>query len=134
VVELRVRPMGVEDLDVRIRYFQDATDEHLQLIGVDRSKLLALGEWRRSFEEDLARPVAARTDHGLIWEADGEPVGFSTADRIVFGDQAYMHLRSRPAAAPATGPGRGRPSPDAQRSAAACIGRSAVSGRARPRW
>lgn len=37
VVELRVRPMGVEDLDVRLRYFREATGEHLELIGVDRS-------------------------------------------------------------------------------------------------
>jgi hypothetical protein len=28
----------------------------------------------------------------VIWEADGEPIGFSTADRIAFGDSAYMHL------------------------------------------
>lgn len=84
--------MGVDDLDVRIRYFREATDEHLELIGVDRSKLGLLEVWRSSFEENLARPVAERTDHGLVWEADGELVGFSTADRIVFGDQAYMHL------------------------------------------
>lgn len=69
-----------------------ATDEHLDLIGVDRGKLGLLATWRSSFEEGLARPVAERTDHGLMWEADGEPIGFSTADRIVFGDHAYMHL------------------------------------------
>lgn len=92
MVVLRVRPMRVEDLEVRIRYFQEATDEHLKLLGVDRNKLDALEVWRTSFEEGLARPVAERTDHGLIWEADGDPVGFSTADRIVFGDSAYMHL------------------------------------------
>lgn len=84
--------MDVEDLDVRVGYFQEATDEHLELIGVDRSKLGLLEVWRSSFEDNLARPVAERTDHGLMWEADGEPVGFSTADRIVFGAQAYMHL------------------------------------------
>lgn len=90
--ELQVRPMGVDDLDVRLRYFHEAADEHLQVLGVDRSKLVTLEAWRRSFEEQLARPVPERTDHGLIWEADGEAIGFSTADRIVFGDQAYMHL------------------------------------------
>lgn len=77
--------MGVEDLDVRIRYFCEATDEHLQLIGVDRSKLDLLEVWRSSFAENLTRPMAERTDYGLIWEADDEPIGFSTADRIVFG-------------------------------------------------
>lgn len=92
MVELLVRPMDVEDLDVRIRYFQEATDEHLRLIGVDRTKLGTLEAWRASFEEDYARPVAQRTDYGLIWEADGETIGFSTADRIAFGDRAYMHL------------------------------------------
>jgi RimJ/RimL family protein N-acetyltransferase len=92
VTELRVRPMGVEDLDVRIRYFHDATDEHLELLGVDRSKLGMLEAWRRQFENSLTLPVEQRTDYGLIWEADGDTAGFSTADRIAFGDQAYMHL------------------------------------------
>jgi ribosomal protein S18 acetylase RimI-like enzyme len=84
--------MHVEDLEVRTRYFQGATEEQLELLGVDRDKLDTLGAWRTSFEANLARPAAERTDHGLIWEADGERIGFSTADRIVFGDQAYMHL------------------------------------------
>lgn len=92
MVELRVRPMRVEDLDVRIRYFQEASEEHLQLIGVDRSKLVTMRAWRRSFEDNLARPVTQRTEHGLIWEVEGATIGFSTADRIVFRDSAYMHL------------------------------------------
>lgn len=45
-----------------------------------------------SFEQNLARPVAQRTDYGLLWGADGEAIGSSTADRIVSGDRAYMHL------------------------------------------
>jgi RimJ/RimL family protein N-acetyltransferase len=84
--------MHIEDLDVRIRYFQEASEEHLELLGVDRSKLDTLETWRTSFVNELARSVKQRSDYGLIWEADGEPVGFSTADRIVFGDRAYMHL------------------------------------------
>ena len=28
----------------------------------------------------------------LIWELDGRAVGFSSADRIVFGEEAFMHL------------------------------------------
>jgi RimJ/RimL family protein N-acetyltransferase len=92
VVELQVRPMGVADIDMRIRYFHEASDAHLELLGVDRTRLGALRAWRRSFEEGLDRPLAARTDVGLVWEAAGEAIGFSTAERIVFGDSAYMHL------------------------------------------
>ena len=28
----------------------------------------------------------------VMWEANGDQVGFSTADRIRFGQEAYMHL------------------------------------------
>lgn len=92
MAELKVRPMTVDDLDVRIHYFRAAPNEHLQLIGVDHNKIGVLDAWREAFEEDCARPAAERTTHGLIWEANSEVIGFSTADRIAFGEHAYMHL------------------------------------------
>lgn len=60
MVEFRVRPMDVEDLDIRIEYFQNATDEHLQLLGVDRAKLDPLEAWRESFETDLCDTTGGR--------------------------------------------------------------------------
>jgi RimJ/RimL family protein N-acetyltransferase len=84
--------MGLTDFDVRTAYFHEATDEHLAKLGVDRSRLPHPEAWRASFQENLARPLEARSEYGVVWELDGSFVGFSTADQIQFGDEAHMHL------------------------------------------
>jgi len=47
VVALRVRSVGVDDLDVGILYLREATDEDLELIGVGRGRLGTLKALRR---------------------------------------------------------------------------------------
>lgn len=89
---VRIRPMELADFDVRIAYFHEATDEHLNRLGVDRSRLPRPDVWRASFEANLARPVEQRSEYGVVWELDGELVGFSTADQLQIGDEAHMHL------------------------------------------
>lgn len=89
---LTVRRMSPADVDVRIRYFHGASDEHLELLGVDRAKLPDPDAWRARFEDEHGRPVRERTSDALIWEGDGATIGFSTIDRIEFGVEAYMHL------------------------------------------
>jgi RimJ/RimL family protein N-acetyltransferase len=84
--------MELADFEVRIAYFHQATDEHLDRLGVDRSRLPQPDAWRASFEQNLARPVDERSEYGLVWEVDGMLVGFSTADQIRFGAEAHMHI------------------------------------------
>jgi RimJ/RimL family protein N-acetyltransferase len=84
--------MELADFDVRIVYFHEATDEYLNLLGVDRSRLPQADEWRVSFEQNLALPLEERSEYGLVWQVDGLLIGFSTADQIRIGDEAHMHL------------------------------------------
>jgi RimJ/RimL family protein N-acetyltransferase len=89
---LGVREMGLADVGIRIDYFHGSTDEHLVTLGVDRARLPTPADWYAFYETDLARPVRERENYSLVWELDGKPVGFSTADHIVFGAEAFMHL------------------------------------------
>jgi RimJ/RimL family protein N-acetyltransferase len=84
--------MELTDFDARIAHFHEATDEHLNKLGVDRSRLPHPDAWRASFEQNLARPLELRSEYGIVWELDGSLVGFSTADQIRSGDEAHMHL------------------------------------------
>jgi RimJ/RimL family protein N-acetyltransferase len=84
--------MELADFEVRIAYFHEATDEHLNRLGVDRSLLPRRDAWRASFEQNLARPLEERSEYGVVWELDGTLVGFSTVDQIRIGDEAHMHL------------------------------------------
>jgi RimJ/RimL family protein N-acetyltransferase len=84
--------MELADFEVRIAYFHEATDEHLNRLGVDRSLLPRRDVWRALFEQNLARPLEERFEYGVVWELDGRLVGFSTVDQIRIGDEAHMHL------------------------------------------
>jgi RimJ/RimL family protein N-acetyltransferase len=84
--------MELVDFDERIAYFHEATDEHLDRLGVDRSRLPRPDAWRASFAQNLACPVEERSEYGVVWEVDGVLVGFSTADQIRIGAEAHMHL------------------------------------------
>jgi len=87
-----VRPLRLDEVGTRIDYFHDASDEYLLKLGVDRALLPSKDAWRTYYEEDFARPLAARETYNLAWELDGRVVGFSSVDHIEFGEQAFMHL------------------------------------------
>lgn len=87
-----VRELRLEEVDVRINYFHEASDDHLRALGVDRGRLPSPPAWRAWYEEDYSRPIEHRENYALRWELDGVLVGFSSVDRIAFGREAFMHL------------------------------------------
>lgn len=89
---LTLREMQLADVRIRIDYFHDASDDHLLTMGVDRTLLPTREAWYKFYEGDYARPIQDRVTFSLIWELDGEPVGFSSVSNIIFGKEAFMHL------------------------------------------
>jgi RimJ/RimL family protein N-acetyltransferase len=89
---LNVRPMTLPETELIIEYFHGATPEHLETMGVDPTRLPATAAWRERFRQNFALPIEQRPAFQTIW-LDGErPIGLSTTDKIVFGEQANMHL------------------------------------------
>jgi RimJ/RimL family protein N-acetyltransferase len=84
--------MNLEEVDIRIDYFHGSSDDQLRGLGVGRELLPAPDAWREFDEADRARPIRERVSYSLVWELDDEVVGFSTADAITFGAEAFMHL------------------------------------------
>lgn len=89
---LSVRPMRLDEVHIRISYFHSATDAYLKTLGVDRALLPTPDEWYQSYARDYSLPLTKRETYSLIWENEGQPAGFSSLDRIRFGDEAFMHL------------------------------------------
>lgn len=87
-----VREMQLAEVDLRIDYFHRSSDEYLRKLGIDRARLLRPEAWRSFYEEDYARPLHERESYSVVWELDGQMVGFSSSDHIVFGREAFMHL------------------------------------------
>jgi RimJ/RimL family protein N-acetyltransferase len=91
-MRLTVREMMSAEADIVIDYFLRATPEYLEILGVDPSRLPAADGWRERFRREDGRSIEQRSWMVLIWLLDDRPVGFSSCDRIVYGEQANMHL------------------------------------------
>jgi RimJ/RimL family protein N-acetyltransferase len=89
---LTVREMMVDETDLIIGYFHQSTPEHLEMLGVDPTRLPSLEAWRDRYRHQYSLRIDQRTTLLLIWLFDDQPCGFSTSDKIVYGDHAHMHL------------------------------------------
>jgi RimJ/RimL family protein N-acetyltransferase len=84
--------MALEEVGLVIEYFHGATPEHLEKMGVDPTRLPARNDWRSRYVAEYRKPIPDRSTLLVIWELDGRPVGFSTTEKIVYAEQAHMHL------------------------------------------
>lgn len=91
-MNLSVREMAESEVDLIIDYFHGATADHLELIGVDPRRLPRREAWRAYYALVFQQPLQQRETLLLTWLVDDRPVGFSSADKITFGDHAHMHL------------------------------------------
>lgn len=91
-MNVSVREMQLHEVGAVIDYFHDATPEHLELLGVDPTRLPAKAQWKQLYEHDYAQPRERRKSLLLLWQLDGTNLGFSSADKIRHGQEAYMHL------------------------------------------
>ncbi|HLI66236.1 MAG TPA: GNAT family protein [Caulobacteraceae bacterium] len=102
---LTVREMALEETELIIDYFHTSSVEHLESMGVDPSRLFPRPVWRERYAQDYPKPRCERAFMAVVWLEDQAPVGFSTADKIVFGERANMHLHVLDPARRASGVG-----------------------------
>src|ERR1019366_5018418 len=89
---LSVREMTIAETDLIIEYFQNSTPEHLETLGVDPTRLPPVDGWRDRLRRECALPADQKALVLVIWLSDEQPIGFSTSDKIRYGEQANMHL------------------------------------------
>lgn len=87
-----IRPLADNDIDQVINYFIHSDESFLMSMGVDPNKLPPRCEWRSIIAIDLVKPLEQKSLFYLIWEMDGQPVGHSNINKVVYGKEAYMHL------------------------------------------
>lgn len=91
-MSVNVRLMTIDEVNLIIDYFHSASAEHLELLGVDPTRLPDRKTWLKIFEHDYSQPIEQRRSVAVIWELDGQAIGFSSVDKIRYGKEAYMHL------------------------------------------
>ena len=89
---LSVRELQENDFENIIDYFVLADNEFLLKLGVDTSKLPDRNEWRKLLAADFNKPNDKKNMYYLIWLINGQLVGHSNINKIIFAEEAYMHL------------------------------------------
>jgi RimJ/RimL family protein N-acetyltransferase len=84
--------MKLAEVGILIDYFHNSTPEHLDTMGVDPTRLLTRTQWREYYAEDYSKPIEKRRTFLVVWKSGATPIGFSSADKIVYGEEARMHL------------------------------------------
>jgi RimJ/RimL family protein N-acetyltransferase len=91
-MSLSIREMQLEETGMIIDYFHQASPEHLELLGVDPTRLPPPERWLEYYTHEFNKPIEKRRTFLVIWKSGDRPIGFSTTDKIMYGKEAYMHL------------------------------------------
>jgi RimJ/RimL family protein N-acetyltransferase len=89
---LSVRQSEISDFENIVDYFLRSNKEYLFGMGVDKQKLPSREEWLNILSLDFHLPLDKKKFYYIIWLLDNKPVGHSNINKIVFAEEAYMHL------------------------------------------
>jgi [ribosomal protein S5]-alanine N-acetyltransferase len=89
---ISVLPADAEHYESIIDYFLNADAGFLNRMGVDPQKLPARDQWLKMLRENHALPTEQKSIFYVIWYLNGEAIGHSNINKIIFGKEAYMHL------------------------------------------
>ena len=87
-----IRPMELSEAKLMIDYFLSADEEFLRGMGADPAKLPEADQWFAMLEEDFSRGYRDKQFYFVVWLLDEKPIGHSNINKIVFGEQAFVHL------------------------------------------
>ncbi|MEI9919184.1 MAG: GNAT family protein [Bacteroidota bacterium] len=89
---IAVREMKHKDAELIARYFLDATPDYLKTMGIDSAKFPTLDNWISMMQSDIGKPMEEKEFFYVIWMFENKPIGHSNINKIVYGQEAYMHL------------------------------------------
>jgi [ribosomal protein S5]-alanine N-acetyltransferase len=89
---ITVRQLSLDDHETIVDYFLQADNEFLLSMGVDAAKLPSKQEWLGILNSNFYLPLEQKEFLYIIWLLDDQPVGHSNINKIVFGEEAYLHL------------------------------------------
>lgn len=89
---LTVREIQTEDIMPLTSYWLNADDSFLKNMGADPRKIPSEKEWIQMLNEQISQPYTEKKSYCIIWFADNEAMGHSNVNKIIFGEEAYMHL------------------------------------------
>ncbi len=89
---LSVREIRETDIPLIIDYWLGADAAFLAGMGADINKIPPHEEWVQMLTAQLSQSYEEKKSYCIIWLVDDEPVGHSNTNKIIFGEEAFMHL------------------------------------------
>ncbi|GAA4467222.1 hypothetical protein GCM10023093_22710 [Nemorincola caseinilytica] len=91
-LHLSVREIQASDIPLITHYWLTAEPDFLLGMGVDLDKMPQEHEWHTMLTEQLATPHPHKMSWCIVWLINGVPAGHSNINKIIPGEEAYMHL------------------------------------------
>lgn len=89
---LSVREIEQHDIDLIISYWLQGDAQFFNSMGVDVAKIPSNEEWKKILSESLQYSYEEKKSYWIIWLLDGNAIGHSNVNKIIFGKEAFMHL------------------------------------------
>ena len=90
--QISTRPVIESDIPYLINYWLSADEVFLRGMGADISKLPSAKEWENMLLEQIQTPIEQKKSYCITWLYNNKPVGHSNVNKIIFGQEAFMHL------------------------------------------
>ncbi|HMG14449.1 MAG TPA: GNAT family protein [Saprospiraceae bacterium] len=90
--KLSVREIQKEDIPLIVNYWMNADEKFLLGMGVDLTKIPTKKDFINFLSGQLALPIIGKQSFCMIWLLDEKPVGHSNINKIIYGQEAFMHL------------------------------------------
>ena len=91
-MSLNVRELLEKDIRDIVDYWISASPDYLTAMGADINKLPARSQFIANLQQQLKLPYEEISSYALIWEDNGLSIGHCNINKIVFAQEAYMHL------------------------------------------
>jgi len=89
---LSVREAGENDLERIVDYFCNADKDFLLGMGVEPLKLPQKDEWLKLLFHESQRCLMNKKIFYVVWLFNNIPVGHSNINKIIWSEEAYMHI------------------------------------------
>jgi ribosomal-protein-alanine N-acetyltransferase len=89
---LSTREITAEHIQYLVDYWTKSDPVFMQSMGVDLLKIPSRNEITDMLVRQLSQTYEEKQSYAIIWLIDGKPSGHSNINKVIFGNEASMHL------------------------------------------
>ena len=92
MANLSIREITLPDIRLIADYWTTSDPEFMKSMGVDIDKIPPRNDLVEMLSRQIDQTYEEKQSYAIIWLIDGNPSGHSNINKIIFGEEASMHL------------------------------------------